>query len=68
MDWGKIAPSLLYIKRGNNLTERPTTSNRTIDESSKVSMNSYMECCVGVYIETVLQVVKLYTVVNEKKI
>ena len=29
---------------------------------------SQMECCVGVSIETVLQVVKFYTVVNEKKI
>ena len=25
-----------------------------------------MECCVGVSIETVLQIVKLYTVVKEK--
>ena len=27
-----------------------------------------MECCVGVSIETVLQVVKFYTVVNWEKI
>ena len=26
-----------------------------------------MECCVGVFIETVLQVVKFYTVVNDFK-
>ena len=28
---------------------------------------SYMECCVDVSIETVLQVVQLYTVVNNLK-
>ena len=27
-----------------------------------------MECCVGVSIETVLQIVKFYTVVNAEKI